>query len=167
MAKTELDAFGELMAILKAASTEGVDAAQEAAAQVFLKAAIAAAPVAISSETNRPSGQLKSSIAIVKGIDKLGISSGIYGSTVRLLVGPTKKKGFYGYFVEHGHKTAGPHRIKRAASGNTHSQSGTTSHSYVVAKPWFDNAIQDAENEAMSAAQKAFDAKLQEIDSRN
>lgn len=154
-----MDAFEALRNMLAGVSKEAVPAAEDAAARVYLSAARDAAP--------RDSGQLRSSIKIIEGKDKKALSVESGGSTRRrLFVGPEKKKGYYGFFVEKGHKTAGPRRIKRRASGNTHSQSGVASKREIPAKPWFEPAIRSAESQAIQAAEVAYNGKLAELNGR-
>jgi hypothetical protein len=159
MAGFEQEAFEALRDMLAATSTEAIPAAEDAAAKVYLQAARAAAPV--------DSGQLRASIKIIESKNKaaLTVESG-GGTRRRLFVGPEKKKGYYGFFLEKGHKTAGPHRVKRRASGNTHSQSGVSAQRMIPAKPWFEPAIQGADSAATSAAESAFNSKLQELNGR-
>ena len=166
MAESEIEAFAALRNLLAAVSTEAVAAADQAAAEVYLRAAIAAAPVATRNDASHPPGQLRESIEIV-GSDKTKLLSSMQGDvTRRIFVGPTKKKGFYGYFVERGWTATGPKRRARAATNTTHSQRGVSGGSKIEARPWFDPAIEGAESAAMEAAQNAFDQKLQDIDSR-
>jgi hypothetical protein len=176
MAETEIEAFNALKRLLEAASNEAAAEAIEAAASVYLEAAKAAAPVG--SDSNNPwskgfgrnashsSGQLRESIQII-GTDKSKLLSSLQGNvSQRVFVGPEKKKGYYGFFVEKGHNTAGPHRIKRTANRTTHSQQGVISRKSVPARPWFEPAIKSAESRAIEAGQRAFNKKLEEIDSR-
>lgn len=145
--------------MLMGVSKEAIVAAENAAANVFLRAARAAAPV--------DSGQLRSSIKIIEGKDKSQLSVGVgEAGRRRLFVGPEKKKGYYGFFVEKGYKTAGPKRIKRTASGNTHSQSGVAARRQISAHSWFEPAMRSAEASATQAAESAFNAKLQELNGR-
>jgi hypothetical protein len=75
----------------KAIAEEAVTAAEDAAARVVREAVVSAAP--------RKSGQLQSSVRIFEGVDRRALT----GSTRRrLLIGPEKRKGFYGYFVDVG-----------------------------------------------------------------
>jgi hypothetical protein len=159
MAGFEQDAFESLRELLGKTSTEAIPAAEDAAAVVFRNALRAAAPV--------KSGQLRSSISIIEGKDKSALSMEVGGSRRRrLFVGPEKKKGFYGFFLEKGHKTPGPRRVARPATGNTHSQSGISSSERVGATPWFEYAINSAESRALQAAETAFNQKLQQSDKR-
>lgn len=145
--------------MLMGVSKEAIVAAEDAAAKVFLRAARAAAPV--------DSGQLRSSIKIIEGKDKtvLAVEQG-QSTRRRLFVGPEKKKGYYGFFVEKGHRTAGRKRIGRVASGNTHSQRGVAPTGSVGPRPWFEPAIRSAEAAATAAAETAFGAKLNELNAR-
>jgi hypothetical protein len=165
MAETEIEAFNALKRLLEAASTEAAAEAMNAAASVYLEAARAAAPVG-SGSLSHLSGQLRESIKIIKS-NKSKIMSSMQGNiSQRVFVGPEKKKGFYGYFVEKGHKTAGRHRIGRGSTNKTHSQKGSASKGSVAARPWFERVIQAAESRAIEEGQRAFNKKLEEIDSR-
>jgi hypothetical protein len=166
MAETEIEAFNALKRLLEAASTEAAAAAIDAAANVYLEAARAAAPVGSSRKSHHSSGQLRQSIQIIKS-NKTKMLSSMQGNiSQRVFVGPEKRKGYYGFFVEKGHKTAGPHRIGRQSTRTTHSQRGSKSRGSVAPRVWFESAIRSAEGRAIEEGQKAFYNKLAEIDSR-
>jgi hypothetical protein len=161
MAGFESEAFNALRDMLAGVSKEAIPEAEDAAAKVFLSAARAAAPVV--------SGRLRKSIAIIEGKDTGVLSTGFGGTTRRrLFVGPEWRKGYYGFFVEEGHKTAGPHRVRRSRSldGRTHSQSGVETSKMVSARPWFEPAINASEPKALQAAEAAFNTKLQELNGK-
>lgn len=169
MAGIEADEFTALIRLLRGASEEAGVAAENAAAIVLQRAAQAAAP--------RRTGQLAASIKIIESKDRkaLAIRAGA-SPRLRLFVGPEKKKGYYGYFVEKGHRSpkgkaimiAGKpsRRIKRSGSGLAHSQSGLTTFTDIPAHPWFRPAIEAAIPQAEQAAEAAFDAKLEELDAK-
>lgn len=138
MAGIEADEFNALIKLLKGTASEAATAAEDAAAQVYLAAAKAAAP--------RDTGQLERSISIIESENrkKLVFSAGA-GNRGRLFVGPTKKKGFYGYFLEKGWKGG----VKK-----------------IAARPWFEPAIRAADARAVSAAETAFESKMKELDRR-
>ena len=165
MAEVEIEAFSALHRLLAAVSNEAVAAADEAAAQVFLAAARSAAPVTSAVHPGHPPGQLQRSVAIVRSANTKMLSSMQGNVAPRIFVGPTKKAGFYGYFVERGWTATGPKRRERAATNTTHSQKGVTGGHKIEGRPWFDPAIQGAQQQAAEAAQAAFDQKLQELDS--
>jgi hypothetical protein len=166
MAETEIGAFNALIRLLEAASTEAAAAAIDAAANVYLEAARSAAPIGTSLKSSHPPGQLRESIRVIKS-NKSSLFSSLQGNvTQRVFVGPEKKTGYYGYFVEKGHKTAGRRRIARRATQTGHSQRGSTKSNSIAARPWFERAIQSAESRAIEAGQNAFNQKLEEIDSR-
>jgi hypothetical protein len=159
MAGFEQEAFGNLRDLLVDTAKEAVPAAEDAAAQVFLQAIRSAAP----SKT----GQLRASIKIIESKDKSALSVEAGGTARRrLFVGPEKKTGYYGYFVERGHKTAGSKRISRTGRGASHSQKGVAATGNVEAHPWFVDAVNAAEPRALAAARAAFDDKLNELNSR-
>jgi hypothetical protein len=104
----------------KAVADEALKAAEDAAAQVVKQAVETAAP--------RRTGQLASSVKIFESMDRAALSG---QARRRLLVGPEKRKGFYGFFLEKGWIWSKGRR-KRAATGNTHSQSGPTEGSHRI-----------------------------------
>lgn len=166
----ESDEFNALIKLMRDTSVFAADAATDAAAQVFKQAAIAAAP--------RKSGQLAKSIKIIKGRKTRSL---IGTGRERVFVGPEKRKGYYGYFLEKGYRLpAGSaqqfetrsgrrfttRRIARTGRGAAHSQRGLTSFKQIPPRPWFEPAVRSAEGSATSAAESAFDRKLYELDSR-
>lgn len=153
MAGTGSDEFDALIRLLRATSAEAVPVAENAAAVVYRDAAIAAAP--------RKSGQLAASIKVIEGRPLKGTLTG--ETRKRLFVGPEKRKGYYGYFVEKGHRSAGPKRIGRTAKGNTHSQRGVESKKQIPARPWFEASQRSADSRAVQAAESAFNAKVEEL----
>lgn len=170
--------FDALIRLLRATSAEAVPAAENAAAVVYRDAAIAAATVL------RKSGDLAASIKIIEGRPQ----KTLMGDTRnRLFVGPEKKKGYYGYFVEKGHRSplgsAVTHtsrgdryhrpgevittrRLTRAGGKAPHSQIGLTTSKTIGAHPWFEPSQRAADGRAEQAATQAFNAKLQELDSK-
>jgi HK97 gp10 family phage protein len=153
MAGIEADEFGALVKMLESIPEEAVPAAQDAAAEVFKAAAIAAAPV--------ESGQLKGSIKIFKSKNR-----NLTGREfTRVLIGPEKKKGYYGFFLEKGWTATGPKRRGRKATKSAHSQRGVSGGRKIPDKPWFEPAMRQAEARAEQAAESAFEAKLRQKDS--
>jgi len=174
------DEFDALIKLLRATSTEAVPAAEDAAAIVYRDAARAAAP--------RKTGQLAASIKVIEGRP---ITGTLMGETrKRLFAGPEKKKGYYGYWLEHGWKhPIGPRityttkrgdrwnpaghtyttgRLRRYTGKAAHSQMGTESFKWIKSKykGWFEKSQRAADARAMAAAEAAFNAKLAEIDGR-
>ena len=167
MAESEIEAFNALHRLLAATSSEAVTAADEAAAQVFLSSAQGAAPVTEEPHPGHPPDQLRESVSIVRS-NKTKMLSSMQGNvSQRIFVGPTKRKGYYGYFVEQGWTATGPKRRERPAANTTHAQHGVTGGHKIAGHPWFDPAIQAAQPTASQAAEAAFDQKLQELDSRS
>jgi hypothetical protein len=115
----------------KAIAEEAVTAAEDAAARVVREAVVSAAP--------RKSGQLQSSVRIFEGIDRKALTGSIRR---RLLIGPEKRKGFYGYFVDGGWNTGG----KRV--------SGTG---------WMTKAATSVERQAQEAGTAALEAVVSRI----
>jgi hypothetical protein len=148
MAGIEIKGFQELRrnvaTLEKAIVDEALKAAEDAAAQVVRQAVEAAAP--------RGTGQLASSVTVFESRDRTALS----GQTRRrLLVGPEKRKGFYGFFLQKGWIWSKGRR-KRAASGNTHSQSGPTTGSHrIPPRPWFPDSA-EIEAKARAAGEAAF-----------
>jgi len=167
MAESEIEAFNALHRLLAATSSEAVTAADEAAAQVFLSSARGAAPVTGEQHPGHPPGQLRESVAIVRRAKTRMLSSMQGNVSQRIFVGPTKRQGYYGYFVEQGWTATGPKRRERPATNTTHAQHGVTGGHKIAGHPWFDPAIQAAQPTASQAAEAAFDQKLQELDSRS
>jgi hypothetical protein len=87
----------------------------------------------------RKSGQLQSSVRIFEGIDRKALTGSIRR---RLLIGPEKRKGFYGYFVDVGWNTGG----KRV--------SGTG---------WMTRAATSVEQQALAVGTAAFEAVVNRI----
>ena len=168
MAETEIEAFNALRRLLVATSTEAVEAADMAAADVYYRIIQGAAPVlkADTPSPGHPAGQLRASVKIIKSARTKLLSTMQGNVTPRIFVGPEKRAGYYGFFIEHGWVATGPRRRQRAAVGNTHSQRGVTGGHKVDAHPWFEPAVQQAESQAVQAAHTAFSAKLQELDSK-
>jgi HK97 gp10 family phage protein len=153
MAGIEMKGFEDLKrnveAFSKVVQDEAIKAAEDAAAQVVKAAVEAAAP--------RDTGQLASSIRVFESQDRKALT----GQTRRrLLIGPEKKKGFYGFFLQKGWIWSKGRR-KRAASGNTHSQSGPTEGSHrIPPQKWFpDEAAVEAK--AFSAGDTAFNKAIE------
>ena len=147
MAQSDLsDAFGGLALLLKSGSGPAVKAAQDAAAKVYVRAAKAAAP--------RDSGQLEQSITVSRVLDP-GYSAEV-GQRDNVRVGPSQRRGYYGYFIEKGHRTAGPHRVNRDTGRAAHRQRGAEVRRSIPARPWFEPAIESAHGEALKAAEAAF-----------
>jgi hypothetical protein len=132
----------------KIVQDEAIKAAEDAAAQVVKTAVESAAP--------RETGQLASSVQIFESQDRK-VLSGQFRR--RLLVGPGKKKGFYGFFLQKGWIWSKGRR-KRAAIGNTHSQSGPTEGSHrIQPHEWFPDPAQ-IEAQAYEAGKKAFETVI-------
>jgi hypothetical protein len=138
----------------KIVQDEAIKAAEDAAAQVVKSAVEAAAP--------RDTGQLASSVKVFESQDRKALT----GQTRRrLLIGPEKKKGFYGFFLQKGWIWSKGRR-KRAATGNTHSQSGPTEGSHRISPhQWFPDPAQ-VEAQAYEAGQRAFEQAIEKESGR-
>lgn len=132
-------------------------AAEDAAAEVIRKAVEAAAP--------RKSGQLAKSIIVYESTDRRALTG---SARQRLLVGPGKKKGFYGFFLAKGWRSGGRRRLARKASGNTHSQSGSSTYRDISAPypDWMSQITTAVETRAYEAGLKAFQAVIDRETSR-
>lgn len=185
-----VDPFQALQKLLSSTMREAVPAAEDAAARKYRSAAAAAAPVA--------SGQLRGSIKIVEAKDKtrlyVGKGDGAGILRRRLFVGPEKKKGFYGYFVERGwnaplgssetfyakrgglarsYREQGlpgrpfeSRRVARPAGRAAHSQQGLTRTRQILGTLWFRQAMFHSDSAAYAAAEAAFNKKLSQQNSR-
>ena len=95
----------------------------------------------------------------------------------RLLIGPTKKKGFYGFFLDKGWRhPLGPRvtlstrrgkvfttgRRARPAYGNTHSQRGVSGYRTIPPGYWFTKLAPAMESAARNAGEKAFAGRIQQ-----
>ena len=87
---------------------KALQAAEDAAAQVVRQAVESAAP--------GKTGQLAGSVKVFESTDRKILTG---SPRRRLLVGPDKKKGFYGFFLQKGWIWSKGRR-KRTAAGNTH-----------------------------------------------
>lgn len=148
MAGVEIKGFQELVRncnyLSKEVLEKALQAAEDAAAKVVRQAVESAAP--------RKTDQLAESINVFEGIDRKALSG---SPRRRLLIGPGKKKGFYGFFLQKGWIWSKGRR-KRAAIGNTHSQSGPTEGSHRISPhPWFPNPA-EIESRAQTAGEAAF-----------
>jgi HK97 gp10 family phage protein len=135
VAGIEIKGFEELRSntehICKEVLDRAVKAAEDAAAEVVKKAAEASAP--------RLTGQLASNIIVYESIDRKALAG---SGRKRLLVGPEKRKGFYGYFYNFGRKGQ-------------------------PARAWFETASASVEAQAMEAGIAAFQEVIeQEIGSK-
>jgi HK97 gp10 family phage protein len=97
-----------------------IQAAEDATALVIRQAVEASAP--------RRTGQLASSIIVHESVNRKALTGSAHK---RLLIGPGKRKGFYGYFYNFGRK-------------------GQPAH------PWFETASASVEAQAMEADIAAF-----------
>jgi len=144
------DVFKELERLLTVETQGACDAARRAAAEVFQRAAKQAAPVGTGNKPGHQPGQLKKSVKIIEG------RPDAYGER-RMYVGPVRKTGYYGRFIEHGHLTTGPHRkkIRPYVPGRVSRQREVIQRD-VPARPWFEPAVKRVEIEARMAAEETF-----------
>jgi HK97 gp10 family phage protein len=130
MAEVQIKGFEDLRRetenICKDVLDRAIKAAEDAAAEVIKKAVEASAP--------RRTGQLAGNIIVYESIDRKALAG---SGRKRLLVGPEKRKGFYGYFYNFGRKGQ-------------------------PARPWFETASASVEAQAMEAGIAAFQAVIQQ-----
>ncbi len=148
MAGVEIKGFQDLVRncnyLSKDVLEKALQAAEDVASQVVRQAVESAAP--------RETGQLAESINIFEGIDRKALSG---SPRRRLMIGPGKRKGFYGFFLQKGWIWSKGRR-KRTATGNTHSQSGPTVGSHrIPPHPWFPDSV-EVEMKAYAAGEAAF-----------
>lgn len=128
MAGIEIKGFEELRRntehICKDVLDRAIQAAEDAAAEVIRQAVEASAP--------RRTGQLAGSVIVYESVDRKALAG---SGRKRLLVGPEKRKGFYGYFYNFGRKGQ-------------------------PARPWFETASSSVEAQAMEAGIAAFQAVI-------
>jgi hypothetical protein len=171
MAGMEMKGFEDMKrdveAFARAVQDEALKGAEDAAAVVIVKMVEAAAP--------RDSGDLARSVEIVESHDRRQLTG---DTRRRLLIGPTKRKGFYGYFIDKGWKHPKGPRVKlqtqrgrafttgrrqRPAYGNTHSQRGVSGYTKVTGTKWFSSLASRMESTARAAGEAAFESKVNRI----
>lgn len=153
MARYDVPEFEALRKLLESTAAIAVPAAENAAAEVYREAISAAAP--------RRTGQLSRSVKVFEGKNRGALTQEF--ERRRLLVGPEKKKGFYGYFVEKGWTATGSRRKGRTATKTTHSQRGVSGGRKISGRPWFGQAVKSADSRALQAAEEAFNNKLNQL----
>jgi hypothetical protein len=170
MAGIEMKGFEDLKrdveAFAQAIQDEALKEAEDAAAHAIVEMVEAAAP--------RRSGDLARSVEIVESHDRRQLAG---DTRRRLLVGPTKRKGYYGFFLDKGWRhPIGPRarlstrrekafltgRLARSASGNTHSQRGVSGSRTISPRYWFTRLTPAMESAARSAGEKAFASRIQQ-----
>ncbi|MFA5388063.1 MAG: HK97 gp10 family phage protein [Candidatus Paceibacterota bacterium] len=140
----------------------GIDALREAE-----DAAANAVVRVIQSNTPRQSGDLANAIEIVESTDRRALSK---GARRRLLVGPNKKMGFHGFWVDQGWKhPKGPRQVKSTrrgrqfttgrlarANGRAHSQQGVSGYVKVRARYWFTKLAPQMQSAARTAGTRVL-----------
>ena len=152
--------FDALIKLLRATSEEAVPAAEDAAAVVYRDAARAAAP--------RKTGQLAASVKIIEGRPRRTLTGSIRN---RLFIGPERRKGYYGYWGEHGRKGF---TIKPKKARALHWKDASGKDRYAMRanvgpqpkRPWFYASQRGADSQAVQAAESAFNAKMEELNNR-
>jgi hypothetical protein len=154
MAGVEIKGFQELVRncnyLSKVVLETALQAAEDAAAETVTQAVKSAAP--------RKSGQLAESIDVFEGIDRTALTG---SSRRRLLIGPGKKMGYYGFFLEKGWTWSKGRRSREAAARNTHSQSGRSEGTHrIPPHQWFPDSAK-IEARAYAAGEAAFMAVIE------
>jgi HK97 gp10 family phage protein len=130
LAGIEIKGFEELRRntdhICKNILDRAIQAAEDAAAQVIRQAVEASAP--------HQTGRLARSVIVYESVNRKALTG---SARRRLLVGPEKRKGFYGYFYNFGRKGQ-------------------------PAMPWFETASTSVESQAMEAGIAAFQEVIQQ-----
>lgn len=138
MAGIKGSGFEELKAntekLSKIIQTEALAAAEEAASLVIKRAVE-------SGVRHSRTGTLKRSIRIFRGRSKGLTTTGQQNIIGRLLIGPEKRKGFYGFFLERGWNLTRAGRVIKKIPGTE----------------WFSKAVRLAERAAEDAGKKAFE----------
>jgi len=159
MAGVEIKGFEELRRdterLARAIGDEAILAAEDAATEVVRAAVEAAAPTLNPAGRfrrlpRRPAGQLRSSVRIFESKDSRALTG---SSRRRLLVGPEKKTGFYGFFLEKGWNTRGPKKGSAAHPRKSPRR--------VPARPWMYGAVSSIEERARGAGLAAFNAVIE------
>ena len=141
MAGVRIRGFEELVRnterLTQVIAVDAINAAEDAAADVVREAVAAAA-----AGVNRRTGRLAASVGVFEGKDK----SSLTGSQRRwVLIGPGKKKGFYGFFLEEGWTWRRNARQRKGAETRQ-----------VEARPWFPDPA-SLEKAAWDAGVRAFE----------
>lgn len=161
--------FEDLVQKTKELSAEisfaALTAAEDAAAKYMRTAIKRAAP--------RKTGELERSVQIVKGRVKGTKMGPLTAAVGRVLIGPTKLKGYYGFFLDKGRKgfelTGQKWRIKTKKALHWKDDVGSDVFARsakvgpVGATHWFKAAVDASEIGADKAGREAFDRRLQEI----
>lgn len=157
MAGIEIEGFEELRRNIDRICGPIVDrairAAQDAAARVIKAALEASAP--------RKTGRLARSIIIYEGRDRNALTQ---SSRRRILVGPDKKKGFYGYFYDAGRRGFALKAKKaKALRWGQGADLRYAKHAQVGSQParaWFETVAATTESQAHDAGVAAFQAVI-------
>jgi len=99
------------------AAIEALEAAENAAAKLIKERLQQAAPVGSPATKDKHPGQLRKSIRIVRYKDRAQLHGLVSmtidrGATQKLVIGPERKTGYYGFFLEHGWSSPSFRRIK-------------------------------------------------------
>ena len=145
------------------AATEALEAGENAAAKLIKERLQAAAPVGSMATKDRHPGQLKKSIRIVKYKDRAQLHGLVSmtidrGATQKLVIGPERETGYYGFFLEHGWHSPSFRRIKgskylRKSYSNLKRISGGH-------QGWFSRVADTVEQSAIAAGEAAAMALL-------
>jgi len=106
----------------------------------------------VESAAPRKAGQLESSVRVFEGVDRKALTGSVRR---RLLIGPEKRKGFYGYFLDAGWNIRGKRAsgtgsmTKAAASVERQAQEAETTASDAVVNRIADEMTQHARRSAL------------------
>lgn len=142
----------DVESLQKAIQDEALVAAEDAAAEAAKREVMAAAP--------RRSGQLARSVKVFESRERSQLTG---QDRRRLLVGPEKKRGFYGYFLEAGWTATGRARRARTATTTTHSQRGVSGGRRIPGSGWFSRIAGTVEEAARRAGERAFQETIQRL----
>jgi hypothetical protein len=176
----------------KVLSGDALVAAYDAAAKVFRETIKNAAPVGKDpknkSKKRAPHGELKGSVKVYKGKNNALTVGGSATKLGRVLIGPSKEHGFYGYFLAKGWKSplgsamiywAKPGRWRPESwqiktrrrlrpekmQSGSHSQIGL-SHWRDIPAPypdWFEGATRAVEERAKKDGMEAFEEVIKKV----
>ena len=111
--------------------------------------------------TPQRTGQLKQSVDVFFSTDRKT------GRVGRILIGPEKRKGFYGYFLAKGWIPTGPRRRRRVSGTERgHGQAGIEATGAKIPAPypdWFDNLNSAAESVAEQAGAAVFEQVIERV----
>ena len=145
------------------ATMEALEAAENAAAQLVKERLRQAAPVGSTATRDKHPGQLRRSIRVVKYKDRAQLHGLVSmtidrGATQKMVIGPERKTGYYGYFLEHGWRSPSFRRIKGSKYLTKMYPNQKRIHG--GHQGWFSRVVDTVEESAMAAGEAAAMALL-------